>query len=265
MQALARFADQITHRTRSAAHWVFAFAKIQQGVDSAAPAQFVVQAGQRHVVALAGQLPLGVHQFFGHDEKRNAFGTGNGFAISPWDFGEHQVDDVLGQLVVAGRNPHFVALEAVTWAQGVAGVVVAIGCGAGGHIGQRRACLRFAQAHGAGKAAIEFIERKHLLLQGTAMLHQKIRVTHGQHASTDADRGTRKKRIRRCLHGVGQLHAADVVVLRGAQHAALHIGVMGVLGADRQDNFFAIEGGFLGVHHSVEGGVFIAGNTLAGV
>ena len=137
LQALARFADQITHRPRCAAHWVFAFAKIQQGVDRAAPAQLVVQAGQRHIVAFTGQLPLGVHQFFGHDEQRNAFGAGNGFAIRPWDFGQHQVDDVLGQLVVTGGDPHFVALEAIAGPQRVAGVVVTIGRGAGGHIGQR--------------------------------------------------------------------------------------------------------------------------------
>jgi hypothetical protein len=59
-----------------AAHRVFAFAKIQQGVDRAAPAQFVVQTGQGHIVALAGELALGVHQFLGHDEQRDAFGAG---------------------------------------------------------------------------------------------------------------------------------------------------------------------------------------------
>jgi hypothetical protein len=88
--------------------------------------------------------------------------------------------DVFGQLVVASGNPHFVALEAIAGPQGVAGVVVTIGRGTGGHIGQRRTSLRFTQAHGAGKAAIEFIERKHLFLQLSAMRHEQIGVAAGQ-------------------------------------------------------------------------------------
>ena len=134
LQALACLTHQITNRTGRAAHWVLAFAKIQQGVDRAAPAQLVVQPGQRHIVAFTGQLPLGVHQFFRHDEERNAFGARNGFAIRARNFGQYQMDDVLGQLVVAGGNPHLVALEAVAGPQGVVGVVVAVRRGAGGDI-----------------------------------------------------------------------------------------------------------------------------------
>ena len=134
LQALARFTHQIANRTRCAAHRVLAFAKIQQGVDRAAPAQFVVQPGQRHIVAFTGQLPLGVHQFFRHDEERNAFGARNGFAIRARDFGQHQVNDVLGQLVVASGDPHLVAFEAIAWPQGVSGVVVAVRRGAGGDV-----------------------------------------------------------------------------------------------------------------------------------
>jgi hypothetical protein len=69
----------------------------------------VVQPGQRHVVALAGQLPVGVDQLLGHDEQRNAARARHQLAVRARDLGQHQVDDVLGQLVLAGGDPHLVA------------------------------------------------------------------------------------------------------------------------------------------------------------
>ena len=134
LQALAGFTHQIANRTGRTPHRIFAFAKVQQGVDRAAPAQFVVQTGQRHIVAFTGQLPLDVHQFFRHDEEGNAFGARNGFAVRARDFGQHQVNDVFRQLVVAGGDPHFVAFEAIAWPQWVSGVIVAVRRGAGGNV-----------------------------------------------------------------------------------------------------------------------------------
>ena len=94
----------------------------------------MVQTRQGYIVALSRQSAFGVHQFLGHDEERNAFGAGDGFAVRPWDFGQHQVDDVLCQLMVASGNPHLVALEAVAGSQRVLCVVVTVGRGTGGHI-----------------------------------------------------------------------------------------------------------------------------------
>jgi hypothetical protein len=64
-QAFAGLAHQVADRARAAAHRVLAFAEIQQRVGGAAPAQLVVQAGQRDVVALAGQLAFVSTSFFG--------------------------------------------------------------------------------------------------------------------------------------------------------------------------------------------------------
>ena len=202
---------------------------------------------------------------FGHDEQRNAFGAGDGFAVRAWNFGQHQVDDVLGQLVVTGGNPHLVALEAVAWPQGVAGMLVTVGRGAGSDIGQGRPSLRFAQTHGAGKAAVEFVQRKDLFLHIRAVLHEQIGVAHRQHGDPNADRGACEKRIGRRLYGVGQLHAANVVVLGRAQHAALHIGVERLLGTGGQDDFFAIKTRFLHIDGAIVRCVFVAGDALAGV
>ena len=125
--------------------------------------------------------------------------------------------------------------------------------------------MRFAQAHGAGKAAVEFVERKHLLLQSRAVFHQQIGIAHGQHAPAYAHRSGSEKRIGCGFHGVGELHTANGFVLRRAEHPALHIGVVGVLGAGGQDDLFAIERWLLDVHRAVERRVFLASNALAGV
>ena len=125
--------------------------------------------------------------------------------------------------------------------------------------------MRFAQAHGARKTAVELVQRKHLFLQVCAVFHQQISVTYRQHAATDADRCTGEKRIGGRLYGVRQLHATNVEVLRRTQHAALHIGVMRILCAGGQDDLLAIKSRFLGVYRAVERCVFIAGNALAGV
>ena len=124
------------------AHRVLALAKIEQAVGGAAPAQLVVQAGQRHIVAFTGKLPLGIDHFLGNDEQRNAACAGHQLAIGPRNFGQHQVNDVVGQFVVAGRDPHFVALEPVARPQRVGGKVGAIGQGPGEQVAQRGPGLR---------------------------------------------------------------------------------------------------------------------------
>jgi glucose/arabinose dehydrogenase len=63
----------------------------------------------------------------------------------------------------------------------------------------------------------------------------------------------------------GQLHATDLVVLCGAQHARFGIGFVRIVCGLRQDDFFAVKVGFLRVHQSVIRGVFFAGNALASI
>jgi hypothetical protein len=114
VQALAGLADEVAHGASLPSDRVLALAKVQQRVGGAAPAALVVQPGQRDVVALAGELPVGVDQLLGHDEQRNATGAGHRLAVRARNLGQHQVDDVFGQLVLAGGDPHLVALEPVT-------------------------------------------------------------------------------------------------------------------------------------------------------
>jgi hypothetical protein len=61
------------------------------------------------------------------------------------------------------------------------------------------------------------------------------------------------------------LHAAHFVVLRGAQHAALGVGLLRVVRGLRQDHALAVEPRLLRVHQAVEGRVLLACDALAGV
>ena len=145
----AALAVQACARCRS--HWVLALAKVEQRVGGATPAAFVVEARQRHVVALAGELPVNTHQLFGHDEQRNAFHARHQLARRVGDFGQHQMDDVLGEFVLTRRNPHLVAAQPVTRAQSVRFKTFPVRRGAGRDVAQRRARLGLTQTHGARK------------------------------------------------------------------------------------------------------------------
>ena len=67
-QTLTGLAHQIADSARAlavqpcaAANREFALAEIEQGVGGAAPAQFVVEAGQGHVIAHPSQFALGIN------------------------------------------------------------------------------------------------------------------------------------------------------------------------------------------------------------
>ena len=135
---------------------------------------------------------------------------GNQLAVRPGDLGQHEVDDVLGQLVLAVADPHLVAAQAVAWAERVGVEIVAVGHCARRDVRQARAGLRFRQAHRAGEAAVELVVREHRLLQRRAVRHQQVGVAAGQHrAAADADAGLGEEGVGRHLDDAGQLHAAD--------------------------------------------------------
>ena len=265
-QTFARRTDQVADRTRGAAHLELALTEVQQRVRNAAITQLVVQARERHVVALAGEFGAFVHQLLRHDEQRDAFGAGNQLAVRPRDLGQHQVHDVLGELVLAVADPHLVAAQAVARAERVALEVIAVGHGARGDVRQRRAGLRLAQAHGAEPAAGELVLREHLFLQRRAMGHQQVGVAAGeQPATADADARLGEEGIGGHLDHARQLHATVFVVLRRGQHAGLDVGPRRGVRARRQDHLLAVEARLLDIGHAVERREFFARDAFAGV
>ena len=226
----------------------------------------LVQAGQRHIVAHAGQVALGVDQLLRHDEQRDALHARNQLAVRPRDLGQHEVHDVLGQLVLARGDPHLVAAQAVARAERI---VLIFQRGARGDVAQGRAGLRLAQTHGAGPAAVEFVGGEHLLLQLGAVHHQQVGVAHREQVGADADRRLAEEGVGGRFDDVRQLHAAVLVILRGGQHAGFGIGGASVVRGLRQHHAQAAIGlghraRLFGIDQAVERRVLLARDALAG-
>ena len=102
------------------------------------------------------------------------------------------------------------------------------------------------------------------------MHHQQVGVARGEQVGPDADRRRRKEAVGRSLDRVGQLHAANVVVLRGAQQAGFRIGATCFISGLRQHHAQrAIGLGFgarlFQIDQPVERRVLLAGDALGGV
>ena len=167
------------------------------------------QTGQLNVVALA-EAAVVVDQELGHDKQRDALGTGRCVG----QLGQHQVHDVLAQLVVTGGDKDLVATDAV-------GAVV-LRDRAGLDVTQRGAGVRLGQAHGAEEAAGHHrLGVTPLLLVG-AVRHDQVAGGDGQTGvSLGTDVGAFDQADTGLGYGSRQLHAAALVVLRGGHQAGI--------------------------------------------
>ena len=98
-QAAVLLADQIADRAWLSTGRNFPSPRLSTRVGDAPLAHLVVQPGQHHVVAFTDRA-VGVDEELRHDEQRDALGARR----SAGDLGEHQVDDVLGELVFGRRR-----------------------------------------------------------------------------------------------------------------------------------------------------------------
>ena len=115
-------------------------AEVQCAGGVAVDAHLAFDVAALHVVRFT-QFALLIDADLGNDENGNALGAG-GIAFDP---GQDRVNDVLGQVMVAGGN------EAFGTGDGVSAVGVLFGCGLEDtHVGTR---ARLGQAHGAGPYA----------------------------------------------------------------------------------------------------------------
>src|SRR4029450_5680394 len=137
-----------------------AFAEIEQRVRYASITELVVEPRERDVVALAGQASVCVDHEARHREERDALGPGNGLASRAGNLREHEVHDVLTQVVLATGNPHLVALEPVARAERIGFEVRAVGHRDGRDVAEARSGLRLAQAHRAEESALDLRRRE---------------------------------------------------------------------------------------------------------
>ncbi|MCY1512456.1 hypothetical protein D9M68_469170 [compost metagenome] len=100
-------------------------------------AHLVFDGAAGHRVPLA-QGAVVVDQDLGHQEQRNALGTSRGVG----QLGQHQVNDVLGQVVLAAGDEDLGASDLVA--------AVGLGFGLGADNPEVGTGVRFGQAHGAG-------------------------------------------------------------------------------------------------------------------
>ena len=111
-ETLVLLADEITDCASLAARLELAFAEVQQAVGGAAITHLVIEAGKHDIVAFS-ERAVRVHQLLRHDEQRDAFHTRDQLAVLVRNLRKDEVNDVVRQLVLPGRNPHLVALEAI--------------------------------------------------------------------------------------------------------------------------------------------------------
>ena len=119
-------------------------------------AHLVLQRAHGHAVAIA-QRAVGIHQELRHDEQADALGA----LAAAGRLGQHQVDDVLGHVVIAGRDEDLLARDQIA--------AVILGFGLGAQQAQVGAAMRFRQVHRAGPVAADHLGQPGPLLFVGAM------------------------------------------------------------------------------------------------
>ena len=165
------------------------------------------------------------------------------------------MDDVLGQFVVTGRDPHLVSEEPVG--------AVLLGLGAGGDVGQGTTGLRFGQAHGAGETPLDHGAHEGVDLFLSAVLQDQGGIARGQ------GRVGRSTQVRGLEPGGARRgdHARDLRAAHGLGHTE---GGQAGLGVDLQRLFhlgddvdaFTVEVRFLGVARLVVWGEVVGGHAF---
>ena len=163
---------------------------------------------------------VGIDQHLGHHEQRHALDAGG----RAFDAGQHQMNDVLGEIVLAGGDENL----------GAGDLVAAVGlldC-LGAQQTEIGAALRLGEVHGAGPLSRHHLRHEHRLLFGLAVHHQRRRGAHGEAAIH------RKRHVGRALEfgdGMRQRHRQALPAIfrrrRQAEPAALGHLLEGILEA----------------------------------
>ncbi len=143
-------------------------------------AHLVLDRTAGHAVARA-QRSVGIDQNLRHHEQRHALDSGR----CAFDARQHQMDDVLGEIVLTGGDEDL----------GAGDLVAAVGLlhRLGPQQAEISAALRLGQVHGAGPFAGHHLGHEHLLLFGLAVHDQRRGGAHGEAAIH------RKRHVRRTL------------------------------------------------------------------
>ena len=195
-QPLVRLADQVADRAP-------AVAKAHRRRGAAVDAHLVLDGGAGQVVAFA-QGAVVVDQVLRAQEQRDAFHAGRCIGQAR----QHEVDDVLGHVVLAPGDEDLVSADAV---------MVAFGHGATVQRGQVGACLGLGEVHGAGPAARDHGLQEAALECVAAMVRNGFHRAQREHlAQAEREVGRLPHLQHGCGHQRGQALAAP---FGGSGHA----------------------------------------------
>ena len=178
-------------------------------------AQLVFQADAAQVVAVA-QRAVGVDQELGHDEQRDALDAGRGVGHP----GQHHVDDVVGEVVLAIGDVDLLAGNPV---------VAVLAHRLGADRGKVAAGLRLGQVHGPGPFARDQLAEIDLLQLVAAMDGQRLDGALVQHrAEREGHVGGLPHLLHRHRQRPGQPLSAVLGIERHAVPAAFLILLVGL-------------------------------------
>jgi hypothetical protein len=188
---------------------------------------------------------IGVDPDLGNDEKGEALGTGGGFRCP----GEHQVDDVVDQIVVAAGN------EDLLSGNGIRAVVLFDSlCRGRAYI---RTGLGLGQAHGSGPLpGVEFLHVEGLLLVRSESLDHRTRASGEHEGQGKRHIGSVEELVDRRTNRIGQPHASEFRARKEAEPATLADGLVNGLEGLRQGDLAVV------VFGSDAVSVFVAGPHL---
>ena len=244
--AAVRLADEV-------AEAVAALAEIEQAVGRAALAHLVVEAGERDVVRRA-ESSVPADPALGHEEQRDALGAGR----PAGDLGQHHVDDVLRDLLLAAGDPHLAAADAVE-------PVLRRGRG-GADVGERGAGLRLGQAHRAEPAAFEHGRQERFPERVRAEGVEQVGRRHRQEGIV-ADRrvGAGEEAADGGVQEPRRLQPAGFLGEGEGEEAGLREGAQRLAGRRRHAHLAVDEGRLVGVDLGRAGEELRLGDLLGGV
>lgn len=176
-------------------------------------AHLVLDLAHRDVVALA-QRAIRVHQIFRHDEERDALRP----LAAAGGLGEHEVDDVLGHVVIAGRDEDLLAGDEIG--------AILLRLGPGAHHAEIRARMGLGQVHGAGPVAADHLRQPGaLLLLGAMGMDRRIGAVGQALIHVEGHVGRDEDLAHRRLHHIGQaLTAIGRIAVERGPAAFLELG-----------------------------------------
>ena len=175
----------------------------------AVDAHLVFQRAHRHAVAFP-QAAIRVHQKLGHDEQADPPGS----LAAARCLGQHQMDDVFRQVVIAGRDEDLLPRDQIA--------AVVLGFGPGAQDAQIGAAMRFGQVHRAGPVATDHPGQIGLLLRlGAVGVDRRIGAVGQALIHVEGHVGRHEQLSRGHAHHIGHALPAIVGVAIERRPAAL--------------------------------------------